>query len=190
MSKGAFTVWFTGLSASGKSTICQALAEHLKKETDMDFQVIDGDCMRQTINANLGYTQAERNIASERIARVVKKLNDDGMTCLVSNISQDKAIRSKVRNIIGNFVLVFVDTPVDVCEQRDYKQNYEKAKRGEIEEFVGVTEEYERADEAEIIIDTVSTKPEAAANLIVNYLREERWLGDEGKRECRLHAHK
>lgn len=165
-----FTVWFTGLSASGKSTATKHLESELAHFTRSPIYVIDGDHFRKTINKELGYTQEERNIASERIAYVAKILNDNGVICLVSNISQDKDIRNRVRAIINNFVLIFLDTPVEVCAERDFKGNYIKAMNGEMDNFVGVTDKYEKPDDAEITIDTLSCSPEEAAKKIIEFL--------------------
>lgn len=167
-----YTVWLTGLSASGKSTISNALQKKLMAQLKCPLQVIDGDYMRETINKDLGYTRNERNIASERIAHVSKLLNDNGVVCIVSNISQDNAIRKRIRKIIKNFVLIFVDTPFEVCAERCYKGHYQKALEGTIQNFVGLDEIYEPPDDAEIIIDTCSVVPEEAANSIINYLKE------------------
>jgi len=167
-----FTVWLTGLSASGKSTISDALKESLLSRTERAVYVVDGDYMRRTINRDLGYSRADRNLASERIAHVARLLNDNGVICIVSNISQDRAIRSHVRGIIGEFVLVFVDTPVEVCMQRDYKGNYAKAMNGDMKHMVGVDEHYERPDDAELVVDTCTVTPEEAAQTICAYLEE------------------
>jgi adenylyl-sulfate kinase len=165
-----FTVWFTGLSASGKSTAAKHLESELSNFTRSPIYVIDGDHLRKTINKDLGYTREERNIASERIAYVAKILNDNGVICLVSNISQDRNIRNLVRKIIKEFVLVFLDTPLEVCVKRDFKGNYKKAMNGEIDNFVGITEEYEQPDDAEITIDTVNYNPEKVARKVIDYL--------------------
>jgi adenylyl-sulfate kinase len=170
--KRGYTIWFTGLSASGKTTISHCLEKELMEHLESKLHVIDGDYMRKTINRDLGYTREQRNIATERIAYVAKILNDNGIICIVSNISQDKGIRTHIRKIIEDFVLVYVDTPVEVCAQRCYKGHYEKAINGEVKDFVGITEEYEKPDDAEIIIDTLSTSPEKAADIIVNYLKK------------------
>lgn len=168
-----YTIWLTGLSASGKSTISQTLQQKLSAYLKRPLHVIDGDYMRQTINKDLGYTRSERNIASERIAYVAKLLNDNGVACIVSNISQDNAIRKRIRDIIENFLLVFVDTPFDVCVQRCYKGHYERALKGEIAHFVGVDEVYEVPNDAEIVIDTCKTMPEEAAEVIIDHLHKQ-----------------
>ncbi len=172
MKEKGYTLWFTGLSASGKSTISQILEKKLADYSGKSIHVIDGDYMRKTINKDLGYTKEQRNTASERIAYVAKILNDNEVVCLVSNISQDKEIRKRVRGIIENFVLIFVDTPLEVCRQRCYKGHYEKAFNGELEDFVGIHQEYERPDDAEIVIDTCSMSPDAAADYILDYLEK------------------
>ncbi len=174
MDKGGYTLWFTGLSASGKSTISEAVEKKLLSYSDKRPYVIDGDYMRKTINKDLGYTRKQRNIASERIAYVAKILNDNEVVCIVSNISQNKEIRSRARKIIEDFILVFVDTPLEVCKQRDYKGHYEKATNGELDNMVGIHHEYERPDDAEIVIDTCSTTPDKAAEFVLEYLMKKR----------------
>lgn len=166
-----YTLWLTGLSASGKSTISGALIRRLTGHMERLVHVIDGDYMRRTINRDLGYSKADRNLASERIAHVAKILNDCGVVCIVSNISQDRDVRSLIRNIVGECILVFVDTPLEVCIGRDYKDQYKKALNGEIEDFVGIHHEYERPEDAEIAIDTLSMTPEDAAERIFQYLK-------------------
>ena len=166
----AFTIWFTGLSASGKSTLCSALANELALKTDLEFLELDGDVMREDLNADLGYSQADRNEASARIAQYAKTQNKNGLCCLVSNISQDRAIRRRVREIIGEVVLIFVDTPIEVCERRDYKGNYQKARSGDISDFVGVDQVYERADEADLVVETLKTEPQEAVQAILAFL--------------------
>jgi adenylyl-sulfate kinase len=172
MNDRGYTIWFTGLSASGKSTISHALEIRLSEYSDKHLYVIDGDYMRRTINKDLGYTPRQRNIASERIAYVAKILNDNGVVCLVSNISQNDEIRKRVREITKDFILVFVDTPLDVCSQRCYKGHYAKAFNGELDNMVGIHHEYERPDDAEITIDTCSTSPDKAVEDILDYLEK------------------
>jgi adenylyl-sulfate kinase len=168
--KGGGTVWLTGLSASGKSTISHALEGLLRVNGRGPVYVIDGDTMRRTINKDLGFTRADRNVASERIAFVTRILNDNGITCIVNNISQDNRVRERVRRIIGNFTLIFVDTPLEVCMKRDYKGHYEKALRGEMTNVVGIDEVYERPEDAEVCIDTTVMDPGEAAEVIYKYL--------------------
>ena len=171
-SKG-FTVWVMGLSASGKSTVTEHLFEMLRERIDKRTYVMDGDYMRATINRDLGYERAERNEASERMAYVARILNDNGVVCLVSNISQDREIRQRIREIIGDFHLIFLDTHIDVCRERDYKGNYEKAHRGELKNFVGYDEKFEPpcpVKEADLTIDNAKLPPERSAQLILEYL--------------------
>lgn len=126
--------------------------------------------MRATINRDLGYTRADRNLASERIAHVARLLNDCGVLCVVSNISQDKEIRKKVREIIERFHLVYVSTPFEVCAERDSKGQYEKAINGELENFVGVDEKYEPPLDAEVTVDASSCSPDEAAEKVLAHL--------------------
>jgi adenylyl-sulfate kinase len=171
-----FTIWFTGLSSSGKTTISKALEGLLPKYFKRPVYVIDGDTMRQTINKDLGFEKKHRNIATERIAYVARILNDNGVTCIVSNISQDNKIRSRVRCLIEEFVLVYVNTPPKICAERDYKGHWENALSGRLDNFVGVTDKYEVPEDSEVEIDTLVQDPSSAANIIVQYLRDSNFL--------------
>lgn len=128
--------------------------------------------MRRHINRDLGYSQAERNVATERIAHVARLLNDNGIICVVSNISQDRQIRRLVRKIVEELVLVFIDTPVAVCAARDKKGNYSRALSGEMGDFVGVTMPYERPTSADVVIDTLVEDPTIATEKIICFLRD------------------
>jgi adenylylsulfate kinase len=167
-----YTLWFTGLSASGKSSICTATGRALIARLERQIYVIDGDLMRKTINRDLGYVQEERNLASERIAHIAKILNDNGIICLVSNISQDNQIRKLVREIISDFFLIHVHATVDECARRDYKRNYEKAFNGKLENFVGVDIPYEHPEDADLTIDTHELTVSEAAEKIIGFLSE------------------
>lgn len=172
MTTPKYTIWFTGLSASGKSTIASALANDLSSRVDCPVQILDGDIMRKHINRDLGYSQADRNMATERIAHMASLLNENGVICVVSNISQDRRVRRLVREIVDQLVMVFVDTPIDVCAARDKKGNYLRAFSGEMSNFVGVTMPYESPTNADIVIDTLVNDPQMACRKIRSFLEE------------------
>lgn len=136
--------WFTGLSGSGKSTLALALEKALFAE---GFQVVvlDGDTIRTGINSNLGFSPADRMENIRRIAEIAKLFVNNGIVCIVSFISPTIAMRDLARDIIGaeDFHDIFVDTPLEVCEARDVKGLYKKARAGEIPEFTGVSAPYE-----------------------------------------------
>ena len=148
-------IWFTGLSASGKSTLAIALERKLYNEGKLT-QVLDGDKIRNGLNINLGFSAEERVENIRRIAEVGKLFSDCGIVAISAFISPTDSIRSMARNIIGrkNFFEVYVSTPVSVCEERDPKGLYKKARAGFIKDFTGVSAPYEAPADANLIIDT------------------------------------
>jgi adenylylsulfate kinase len=136
------TVWFTGLSASGKTTISQAL-EGVLRGRGYKVESLDGDLVRQNLTRGLGFSKADRDENIRRIGFVAHLLSRNGVIVLVSAISPYREIRDEVRARIGDFVEVFVNAPVEVCEQRDPKGLYRKARAGEIKGFTGIDDPYE-----------------------------------------------
>ncbi|MDG2112165.1 MAG: adenylyl-sulfate kinase [Actinomycetota bacterium] len=154
----SYTVWFTGLSGSGKSTLAFALEEALVAKGVAAY-VLDGDNVRFGLNRDLGFSPEDRTENIRRIGEVCRLFQDSGMVVLTAFISPYIADRAQVRELHpeGRFVEVFVDTPIEVCEQRDVKGLYKKARAGEIPEFSGISAPYEAPVEPEIRVDT--TKP-------------------------------
>ncbi len=136
------TVWFTGLSASGKTTIGQAVAEVLR-ERGCRVEVLDGDVVRQNLTKGLGFSKEGRDENIRRIGFVAHLLSRNGVIAVVADISPYREIRDEVRARIGRFVEVFANAPVEVCEQRDPKGLYRKARAGEIKGFTGIDDPYE-----------------------------------------------
>ena len=139
---GGVTVWFTGLSGAGKTTISTAL-ERTLRDRGFKLESLDGDIVRQNLTKGLGFSKADRDENIRRIGFVANLLTRNGVIVLVSAISPYREIRDEVRGRIGNFVEVFVNAPVEVCEQRDVKGLYAKARAGEIKGFTGVDDPYE-----------------------------------------------
>ena len=168
--KGA-TVWLTGLSGSGKSTIAVDLEKRLC-ERGVRAYILDGDNIRHGLNKNLGFSPEDRTENIRRIGEVAKLFTDSGTVTLTAFISPYRADRDQVRALMapGDFVEVHVDCPVDVCEQRDVKGLYKKARAGEIKEFTGVSDPYEAPDHAEIVVETESRSPEESAIFVVDEL--------------------
>lgn len=152
---GAATVWFTGLSGSGKSTLAFAV-ERALIERQVASYVLDGDNIRFGLNRDLGFSPEDRTENIRRIGEVCRLFQDAGLYVLTAFVSPYRADRRLVRDLHqpGTFIEVFVDTPLDVCEQRDVKGLYAKARAGEIGEFTGISAPYEEPIDPEVRVDT------------------------------------
>ncbi len=168
------TVWLTGLSGSGKSTIAVDLEKRLW-ERGVRAYILDGDNIRHGLNKNLGFSPTDRTENIRRIGEVAKLFTEAGIVALTAFISPYRADRDQVRALMkaGDFVEVHVDCPVEVCEQRDVKGLYKKARAGEIKEFTGVSAPYEAPERAELTIDTSGQSVEASARQILQYLERQ-----------------
>jgi bifunctional enzyme CysN/CysC len=166
-------VWFTGLSGSGKSTIANLVEKRLHA-AGVHTTMLDGDNVRHGLNKDLGFTEAHRVENIRRVAEVAKLMVDAGLVVLVSFISPFRSERRMARDLAGEgrFVEVFVDTPLEVAEDRDVKGLYKKARAGEIKEFTGVSDPYEAPENPELVLDTESQSPEESAQQIIAYLEE------------------
>ena len=151
----SFTVWFTGLSGSGKSTLAFAVEQALVRKGVAAY-VLDGDNVRFGLNRDLGFSPEDRTENIRRIGEVCRLFQDAGMVVLTAFISPYVADREQVRQLHpgGRFIEVFVDTPIEVCERRDVKGLYKKARAGEIPEFSGISAPYEAPEHPEIRVDT------------------------------------
>ena len=165
------TVWLTGLSGSGKSTIAVQLEKHLL-ERGVRTYILDGDNIRHGLNKNLGFSPEDRTENIRRIGEVAKLFTEAGLVTLTAFISPYRADRDQVRSIMqeGDFVEVFVDCPVEVCEERDVKGLYKKARAGEIKEFTGISAPYEAPAKPELTILTAGQSVEASAQQIIEHL--------------------
>jgi len=167
-----FTLWFTGLSGSGKTTITNQLVKALRKRS-VPLEVLDGDIVRENLSKGLGFSKEDRDTNIRRIAFVANLLSRNGVPVITAAISPYREIRNEAREIMdGRFVEAYVKASVEVCEERDVKGLYAKARSGEIKEFTGVSDPYEPPEEPELVIDTESQSPEESAEQILTYLEE------------------
>jgi sulfate adenylyltransferase len=167
-------IWLTGLSAAGKSTTAEVLTV-LLLEHGRQVTVLDGDVVRTHLSKGLGFSKEDRDTNIRRIGYVAAEIVRHGGAVVCAAVSPYRATRNDVRNTVGkdHFVEVFVDTPLAVCEERDVKGLYAKARRGEIKGFTGIDDPYEVPQHAEITLDTMAHTPEANARLILHYLIRE-----------------
>jgi sulfate adenylyltransferase len=171
-----FCIWFTGLSGSGKSTTAEIvttmLSAHGRRTT-----LLDGDIVRANLSAGLGFDRAGRDANIRRIGFVAAEIVRHGGVSVCAAISPYRETRNEVRKMIGeNFVEVFVDTPLEICEQRDPKGMYAKAREGQIKNFTGIDDAYEPPQSAEITLDTFRRSAEDNAGSIIEFLREEGFI--------------
>ena len=171
-------LWFTGLSGSGKSTIANLVEKSLVAEGKHTY-LLDGDNVRHGLNKDLGFTDGDRVENIRRIGEAARLFVDAGLIVLTAFISPFRSERRMARELVGGgeFLEVFVDTPIEVCIQRDPKGLYEKAKAGKIRNFTGIDSPYEPPEKAELTIRTVESTPEAHAQAIVEFLRAHGYLG-------------
>src|SRR6266508_1560369 len=164
-------IWFTGLSCTGKSTIAEILTVMLS-ERGRRVTLLDGDVVRTHLSQGLGFSKNDRDTNVRRIGFVAAEIVRHGGVAICAAVSPYRATRNEVRRMVGsdNFVEVFVDTPIDVCEERDSKGMYARARRGEITSFTGIDDPYEPPNHPEISLKTMSISPEINAGLILDHL--------------------
>ncbi|MBV8302280.1 MAG: adenylyl-sulfate kinase [Candidatus Dormibacteraeota bacterium] len=166
MSAPGLTIWLTGLSGAGKSTIATHVAGHLVQKGHR-VEVLDGDVVRQNLSAGLGYSKADRDTNIRRIGFVADLLTRHGVVVLVAAISPYREVRDEVRHKIERFVEVYVSCPVDVLAERDPKGLYRRALAGELDHFTGVSDPYEVPDAPEVVVDSsVESVDESVARVL------------------------
>jgi adenylylsulfate kinase len=167
----SFVVWFTGLSGSGKSTLANLLEIELVKQ-GIHVYVLDGDNLRNGINSDLGFSESDRLENIRRVAHISKLLIDAGSVCLASFIAPTEDIRSTVNAILGDDVIhVFVNTPIEICEARDVKGLYAKARNGELLNFTGVNAPFEIPKNADLTIDTSKEEISLSVERLATFIR-------------------
>lgn len=169
--KRGVTVWLTGLSGAGKSTITKALEQELRSRGSK-IEVLDGDIVRENLTKGLGFSKADRDENIRRIGFVSHLLTRNGVIVLVSAISPYAEIRQEIRRKIDDFIEVFVNAPLAVCEQRDVKGLYKKARAGEIKNFTGIDDPYQAPTDAEVECRTDLETIEESVSKVVAKLEE------------------
>jgi sulfate adenylyltransferase len=172
-------IWFTGLSGAGKSTTAEVLTV-LLLEYGRQVTLLDGDVVRTHLSRGLGFSKEDRDTNIRRIGFVAVEIVRHGGIAICAAVSPYRATRNDIRNLVGaeHFIEVFVDTPMEVCETRDTKGMYAKARRGEIKAFTGIDDPYEPPAQPEVTLDTVTHTPEENAHLILHYLCQHDFVRD------------
>jgi adenylylsulfate kinase len=167
-----FTLWFTGLSGAGKTTVSHLVETELR-DRGSRVEVLDGDVVRENLSKGLGFSKEDRDTNIRRIAFVADLLSRNGVPVITAAISPYRELRDEARQLMGDrFIEVFVKASVEVCAERDVKGLYEKAFKGEIKEFTGVSDPYEPPLNPELTLDTEHQSPEESAAAIVSLLEE------------------
>jgi adenylylsulfate kinase len=175
MAENGFTLWFTGLSGSGKSTITGLLVEELKRRGSK-VEVLDGDVVRENLSKGLGFSKEDRDTNIRRIAFVAHLLQRNGTFVITAAISPYRDIRDEARAMIKDFVEVYADAPLEVCEERDVKGLYAKARAGEIKGFTGIDDPYEPPSSPEVVCNTAEETPEQSAQKVLERLIELKYV--------------
>jgi sulfate adenylyltransferase len=178
--KQGFTIFFTGLSGSGKSTIANVLLTKFLEMGGRPVTILDGDIVRKHLSSELGFSKEHRDINIRRIGFVASEITKNGGIAVCAPIAPYDAVRKQVRAMIepnGGFVLVHIATPLEICEQRDRKGLYAKARAGIVKEFTGISDPYEAPQDAEVVIDTTELSAEEAAQEIFLHLEQQGFIG-------------
>jgi sulfate adenylyltransferase len=169
-SRRGFTLFMTGLSGAGKSTLAERLAQRIQEQYQRPTTILDGDIVREMLSSGLTFSRADRELNIRRIGYVAGEVSKHGGICICAAIAPFRSARAEVRariSQLGGFYEIYVATPLAVCESRDPKGLYRKARRGEIKGFTGIDDPFEIPDDAEVSIDTSKLSPDAAAGRIL-----------------------
>jgi sulfate adenylyltransferase len=179
-SKQGFTVFFTGLPSSGKSTLANVLMVKLLESGGRPVTLLDGDLVRKNLSSELTFSKEHRDLNIQRIGFVASEITKNGGIALCAPIAPYDGVRTQVGQLIksrGGFILVHVSTPVEVCEQRDRKGLYAKARAGIIKEFTGISDPYEEPKNADLALDTTDSSPEECVQAVILHLEKEGYIG-------------
>ena len=175
-----FTVWFTGLSGAGKSTLAEMLEDELRKR-GLKVEMLDGDVVRTNLSKGLGFSKEDRDTNILRIGFVAQLLTRNGVATIVSAISPYREARNKCREMIGDFVEVFVSAPLDVCIERDVKGLYKQAIAGELPSFTGVSDPYEPPDNPDLVVETDVMSKEECLQMILDTLQKRGYIEENAR---------
>lgn len=169
------TVWLTGLSGAGKTTTARVLEGELRSR-GCRVEVLDGDEVRKNLTRGLGFSKEDRDENIRRLGYVAGLLTRNGVVVIVSVISPYRQVRGEVRAAIGDFIEVYVSTPIEVCEKRDVKGLYRKARSGELKGFTGIDDPYEPPEKPEVVVDTTDAPVEAGARAVIRRLEQDGYV--------------
>ena len=175
-----FTVWFTGLSGAGKSTLAEMLEVELRNR-GLKVEMLDGDVVRTNLSKGLGFSKEDRDTNILRIGFVAQLLTRNGVATIVSAISPYREARNKCREMIGDFIEVFVSAPLDVCIERDVKGLYKQAIAGELPSFTGVSDPYEPPDNPDLVLETDVMSKEECLQMILDNLQERGYIEENAR---------
>jgi sulfate adenylyltransferase len=167
------TLFFTGLSGAGKSTLAGIIRSKLIEDGQRSVTLLDGDVVRQNLTSSLGFSRADRDLNIRRIGAAANEVSKNGGAAICAFIAPYQTTRREIRDLIeqhGVFIEIYLSTPLAVCEERDPKGLYAKARAGEILQFTGISDPYESPDFAELVIDTSKATPTQACRVILDYL--------------------
>lgn len=182
--KQGFSVFFTGLSGAGKSTIANALMVKFLETGGRPVTLLDGDLVRKNLSSELGFSKEHRDINIRRIGFVASEITKNGGIAICAPIAPYESVRKEVRATVergGGFILVYVATPLEICEQRDRKGLYAKARAGVVRQFTGISDPYDVPSDPDVTINTVETTPEQAAQEIILHLEREGYIAGNGE---------
>ena len=171
-----FAVWLTGLPCAGKTTLAQALQKELQNR-GWSPKVLDGDALRRTISADLGYSPEDRTTHVKRVTTLAQSYVESGFPAIVALISPYRAMREEAKERIQPFVEVYVNCPLNICEARDVKGHYKQARLGEMKGFTGISSPYEEPERPDVVVDTDIMNEAACLGRILAYLERARIIG-------------
>ncbi|MBI3306449.1 MAG: adenylyl-sulfate kinase [Candidatus Omnitrophica bacterium] len=180
--KTAGTIWITGLSASGKSTMGKNLRDSLMAAGITPIDLLDGEEVRKRLDKQYGFSTGDRNVVTLKLAELAFQSNQNGKIAIVCVISHVKELRDQARKLIGRFMEVYLDCPAEICAKRDYKGHYRKAFEGLYENFIGVTEPYEKSNHPDLILDTANKSVEECSSLLLTRALD--FLTHQGDDRC------